>query len=58
MFSEHWLMICVTKVTGEETLEVPGHRRHWSVLRKFLSLFLQPKGHRKGNSRRRGKAVK
>lgn len=31
-------MIWVTEVTGEETLRVPGHRKHWSVLRKVLGL--------------------
>lgn len=53
-------MIWVTEVTGEETLEFPGDRRRWSVLRKFLGLFSGPRvtGRQKADGRRQRGAVK
>lgn len=58
MFTENWLMIWVTEVTGEETLEIPELRRPWFVPQETpRSLFLSLEGHGEGRHRRRGRGA-
>lgn len=49
----------LTEITGEGTVGFPGHRRHWSVLRKLLGLFSGPRvtGRQKADGRRGREAV-
>lgn len=59
MFTENWLMMWVTEVTGEETLEILEFRRPWFVPQETpRSLFLWPEGDGEGRNRRRGRGAR